>query len=68
MSLSQALNQFAQNLGRYLTMHAVIDWSDPYRFGDSTGSFTAPDITVVFDKSGKIQRIDSTVGGFPPAR
>ena len=49
-------------------MHAVIDWSDPYRFGDSTGSFTAPDITVVFDKSGKIQRIDSTVGGVPPAR
>ncbi len=53
---------------RTVTMHAVIDWSDPYRFGDSTGSFTAPDITVVFDKSGKIQRIDSTVGGFPPAR
>lgn len=49
-------------------MHAVIDWSDPYRFGDSTGSFTAPDITVVFDKSEKIQRIDSTVWGFPPAR
>ncbi|MDU5355739.1 MAG: hypothetical protein E6145_08375 [Bifidobacterium longum] len=38
---------------RTVTMHAVIDWSDPYRFGDSTGSFTAPDITVVFDKSGK---------------
>ena len=53
---------------RTVTMHAVIDWSDPYRFGDSTGSFTAPDITVVFDKSGKIQRIDSTVWGFPPAR
>lgn len=49
-------------------MHAVIGWSDPYRFGDSTGSFTAPGITVVFDKSGKIQRIDSTVWGFPPAR
>ena len=49
-------------------MHAVIGWSDPYRFGDSTSSFTEPDITVVFDKSGKIQRIDSTVGGFPPAR
>ena len=32
---------------RTVTMHAVIDWSDPYRFGDSTGSFTAPDITVV---------------------
>lgn len=49
-------------------MHADIDWSDPYRFGDSTSSFTAADITVVFDKSGKIQRIDSTVWGFPPAR
>lgn len=23
---------------RTVTMHAVIDWSDPYRFGDSTGS------------------------------
>lgn len=53
---------------RTVTMHAVIGWSDPYRFGDSTGGFTAPDITVVFDKSGKIQRIDSTVWGFPPAR
>ena len=52
-------------------MHAVIDWGGPYRIGGSTSqyaSFTAPDITVVFDKSGKIQRIDSTVWGFPPAR
>ena len=40
---------------RTVTIHAVIDCSEPY-------------ITVVFDKSGKIQRIDSTVWGFPPAR
>ena len=31
---------------RTVTMHADIDWSDPYRFGDSTSSFTAADITV----------------------
>lgn len=47
---------------RTVTMHAVIDWSDPYRFGDSTGSFTAPDIIVVFDKSGKIRALTPRSG------